>query len=222
MSFQPNPRQALVMWDLLITRDEPAQSKVRLSTFTAADRKELLDAGLIALEKRGRAQHIVLTDKAWDWAPDHLNATISQSKLGASVLQDLLGTLQGFLRTHDMPLVELLTPPTAALVDSVTDSAPVNGHARAAAVTTDLPQRILAAYQLLSGGRSHTSVRLAELRAQLPDASRNDVDRTLLQMQRDGRLALMRMDDPQRVTPEDAKAALDIHGDKRHIVYLKG
>ncbi len=204
MSFQPNPRQALVMWYLLITHDEPAQSKVPLKSFTAADRKELLNAGLIQLERHKRAQHIVLTDKAWDWALEHLDAPISPSPFAAPVLQELLCSLKTYLRAQKIPLVELLVLPPPPPPDK------------------DIPKRILAAYNLESGGQRYVDVRLATLREHLTDLSRTAVDHTLDQMQLDGAITLMRLDDPQSITAADTAAALDVYGDKRHVIYVKG
>ncbi len=217
MSFQPNPRQALVMWYLLITHEEPAQSKVNLP-FTVADRKELLSAGLIQLEKRKRAQHLVLTDKAWDWALEHLDAPISKSQQAAPILQTLLTSVKQFLQAQNVPLVELLALP----VRNTASSIHTNGEATKPLTTVDLPARIRSAYKSVSGGQSHTRVRLVALRSYLADLSRAEVDRALIQMQLNGSLTLMRLDDPQSITAEDAAAALDIHGDKQHIVYLKG
>jgi hypothetical protein len=210
MSFQPNPRQALVMWHLLITREEPAQSKVNLP-FTVADRKELLSAGLIQLEKRQRAQHIVLTDKAWDWALEHLDAPISKSQQAAPILQKLLSSLKSYLQSQQIPLVELLTLPPRVII-------PENG----AVTDADIPTRILAAYNLESGGQRHVRVRLAALRTHLTDLARSAVDHALDEMQLGGSITLMRLDDPQSITAADAAAALDVYGDKRHIAYVKG
>jgi hypothetical protein len=211
MSFRPNPRQALVMWYLLITHDEPAQSKVPLSTFTSADRKELLNAGLIQLEKRKQAQHIVLTDKAWDWALEHLDAPIAKSQLSAPILAKLLGSLKLYLQSQQIPLVELLALPPQPPI--TLPSGPV--------IPTDIPKRILAAYKLESGGQCYVDIRLAALREHLTDLPRTTVDQTLDQMQLDGAITLMRLDDPQSITAADAAAALDVYGDKRHVIYVK-
>jgi len=217
MNFEPNPRQAFVMLYLLITHEEPMQSKVPLSTFTTADRKELVDVGLIYLEQRKSAKHLILTDKAWDWASMHLDAPISKTQQAAPLLQTLLCTLKAFLQAQDMPLVELLTAKGPRMPPPIHR----NGNTPSAE-TINLPEQIISAYKVVSGGQFYVDVRLAALRAQLPDFSREEMDEVLHQMQLDGLITLMRLDDPQSITAEDAAAALDVHGDKRHVAYVKG
>ena len=81
------PLQTLLLFKLLFTGEEPPMSQVKPG-LSPQDRRRLEQLGLIALEKRkgrsGRlANHIVLTDRAWQWAGEHLDAPFSRTiKIG--------------------------------------------------------------------------------------------------------------------------------------------
>lgn len=206
MSFQPTPKQALVMWSLLITGDEPAVSKVR-PELKPAERKPLIDFGLIELVKRGRSTHIVLTDKAWDWASEHFDEELSKSTFAVPVLQALLKKLGSYLKHHKIPLVEFLVH------ESNSKSAVV--------VPTALEAKIREAYLKASGGKYNVRVRLSQLRQLVDDVPQAEVDKVLIQMGLAGKITLMHLDDPQEIRPEDEQAAVNIGGQKNHIVYMR-
>ena len=67
MIFKPSPKQVLALWNMLFTGEEPAISKIQPG-LNPRERGQLQEAGLIEIEKRGRASHIILTEKAWAWA----------------------------------------------------------------------------------------------------------------------------------------------------------
>jgi len=201
MSFKPSPLQALVLFRLLFSGEEPKQSD--LKELKPKPRGELVHAGLIELEKRGRAQHIVLTEKAWAWVAENLDAEFSRSPNATPALRGLLLKLKNYLERNNIPLVEVLSP------------APEPS-------TPDLKSRITKAYFHLSGGQRNVRVHLKDLRRELGDVARKDLDTELRRMQNDRRLVLMHLDDPQERTIEDEEAAVDIFGHKRHIVYLEG
>jgi hypothetical protein len=202
MSFTPSPLQTLVLFRLLFTGEEPKQSDVK--QLTPRTRKQLVDAGFIELEKRGRAQHILLTDRAWAWASEHLDAPISRQARTTEAFEALLLRLKQFLQTRQIPLAGFMS-----------DAAPDQGTAGG------LSNRIREAAFTLSGGKPNVRVRLTDLRRQLADVSREDLDRALLLLQKSGRLVLMHLDDPHERTPEDDQAAIDLLGFKRHILYME-
>ncbi len=210
MSFQPTPKQALVMWSLLITGDEPAISKVR-PELKPAERKPLIDFGLIELVKRGRSTHIVLTDKAWDWAAGHFEVELSKSNYAAPILQELLKKLGSYLNSHKIPLVEFLVYKNTTIEHSESG----------AAVLSDLGAKIREAYLQASGGEYNVRVRLSQLRQLVDDLPQAEVDKVLIQMGLVGKITLMHLDDPQEICPEDEQAAVNIGGQKNHIVYMR-
>ncbi|EKQ66592.1 hypothetical protein OsccyDRAFT_5080 [Leptolyngbyaceae cyanobacterium JSC-12] len=210
MSFQPTPKQALVMWSLLITGDEPAISKVR-PELKPAERKPLIDFGLIELVKRGRSTHIVLTDKAWDWAAGHFEVELSKSNYAVPILQELLKKLGSYLNSHKIPLVEFLVYKNTTIEHSESG----------AAVLSDLGAKIREAYLQASGGEYNVRVRLSQLRQLVDDLPQAEVDKVLIQMGLVGKITLMHLDDPQEIRPEDEQAAVNIGGQKNHIVYMR-
>ncbi len=210
MSFQPTPKQALVMWSLLIIGDEPAVSKVR-PELKPAERKPLIDFGLIELVKRGRSTHIVLTDKAWDWAAGHFEAELSKSNYAAPILQELLKKLGHYLNHHQIPLVEFLVYKNTTIEHSESG----------AAVLSDLGAKIREAYLKASGGEYNVRVRLSQLRQLVDDLPQAEVDKVLIKMGLAGKITLMHLDDPQEIRPEDEQAAVNIGGQKNHIVYMR-
>jgi hypothetical protein len=202
MSFQPTPKQALVMWSLVITGDEPAVSKVK-PELKPAEREPLIDFGLIELVKRGRSTHIVLTEKAWDWAAGHFEVELSKSNFAVPVLQGLLSKLGSYLKHHNIPLVEFL----------VNENPPP--------LLPDLEEKIREAYLKASGGGYNIRVRLSQLLQLVDDVSRSEVDKVLIQMDLAGKITLLHLDDPQEIQLEDEQAAVNIGGHKKYIFYMK-
>ncbi|MBX3180359.1 MAG: hypothetical protein KF886_23670 [Candidatus Hydrogenedentes bacterium] len=208
-----------LIWNLLFTGDEPMVSKAK----PKMDKKKLiplLDAGLVVLERRGRASHIVLTERAWQWAEDNLDAEFSPRANATPALKGLLQRLKHYLKTTGTPLAEVLVavePEAPASPADIPASAPAEPQPR-----PTIDDAIREAYLALSGGRWDTRVRLADLRDRLAAYPRADLDNALLRMQTAGRLVLYRLDDPQDTFDADRAAALYLGSDPRHLVYMKG
>ncbi|WP_346292297.1 hypothetical protein [Sphaerothrix gracilis] len=210
MSTQLTPKHALVIWNLIITGDQPMMSKVQ-PDLSPAERKVLLETGLIQLDRRGRATHIVLEDKAWDWAVENFDAQLSLSKYAVPVLQTLLIKMNKSLQKYNISLAEFLAVEGQSEPD-IQENLPVEN---------DLESSIRKAYMKVSGGQPSVRVRLADLRQHLGEFSRSEVDRVLGEMELSEKLVLMHLDDPQEINPEDDEAAVEIGGHKSHIVYLQ-
>ncbi len=211
MSDGISPLLVLLMWNLLFTGDEPMVSKAK----PGVDKKKLaplLEVGLVVLEKRGRANHIVLTDRAWQWAEENLDAPFSNSTNVTIALRGLLPRLKHYLKQSGTPLAELLGALDAA--EEARPDFPAPGQ-------LSIDDAIRDAYLALSGGQWETRVRLAPLREQLASFPKEAQDQALLQMQSSGRLVLYRLDDPQDTFDGDRAAALYIGSDPRHLVYMK-
>lgn len=211
MSSKPKPTEALILWDLLLTGEEPAMSKVK-PDLKRSKREILVKEGFIELEKRGPSTHIVLTDQVWDCALDDLVVEGTKSTHAATALQHLLGKLKDYLQFHDISLEEFLRPQSEAITES--DSR--------LSTPKDLEEKIREAYSKVSGGSYNVRVRLSELREHLDNLPREEIDKVLSEMQLAEKLVLMTLDDPQEIFPEDEKAAIDMGGPKRHILYMKG
>lgn len=196
------PILVLALWVLLFTGKEPKISEMK-PQLSPKRRKVLQDRGLVELEKRGRAQHLVLTDEAWRWAAEHLDADFSINVNGGRALAGLLPRLKAYMDRHGVSLAEILA------------SGEVPG-------SDDMETRIREAYRAASGGEWNVPVRLADLRRELADIPRETQDQALLEMQSAGVLVLYPNNDPRDLTSEDQTAALDVVGAKRHLVYMNG
>ena len=226
-----NPRQALAFWKLLFIDKDPTMTEFTKPLGAppkikgTEERKQMIDAGLIELEKRGRANYVILTDKAWKVAADNFNAPISQSKFAAGVLESLLKQLQIFMQNSNITLAEIMSPAenTETEVEKTEyveemKLPPAENHSQ----SVDLETKIRTAYYKASGGKWNVRVRLTELRKQLPDVPRAELDTMLLKMQKDEKLVLYPLDYRPEIKPEDEQAAIDIGGYKNHIVYMEG
>ena len=216
-SSQQNPTPSLVLWDLLITDEEPAMSKTK-PELTPSARKKLEEAGFIELERRGRSTHIIVTDKAWDRAFNDLVVEGSKSAHASTILHRLLMKTKQFLDANDISLAEFLRSEDDL---EASDLQSESGD-EVEALPKNLAEEIREAYTKVSEGRYNVRVRLTDLRKHLESFSQEDVDRVLGEMEIAESLVLMSLNDPQDINDEDEAAAADVSGQKRHIVYMKG
>ncbi len=240
MDLEPSPKQALILWKLLFTGEEPAQSKVK-PELKPKEREPLVAAGLIEKQKRGRSTHLVLTDKAWEWAVDHFDAEVMKSMYAGPVLRALLTKLKLYLAQSGVSLAELLEPALTSDAipggDAVGRDAPPSRNETASdppapqptAATPRPPatgdpeglrQRARKVCLELGGMHTNQRIRVVDLRRALPEADRAELDATLLDMEQRGELVLLTLDNPAERTPADEAAALTVLGEKRHILYL--
>lgn len=111
MSEELKPNQALFIWKLLTaeTAEEREPQKSKAKPDLKKDLAPLLAQGYVTVEKRGRAQHLLLTDKAWAWAERTGDVRLmkSNSKVGAEALEGLLHRLIPFLDEKQFPLASI-------------------------------------------------------------------------------------------------------------------
>lgn len=174
------------------------------------DRDRLTRAGLLASENRtppggGRKSlYLVMTDGGWAWLADQLAGDLPPRAGAVKPLQALLALLKTHLDAHALSLAEFMSPPT---------SGPPPGA----------EEQIERAYYRITGGKANTRVRLADLRAELPDIPRERLDGTLLEMATKGAAALYPLENPLEIHPQDRDAVLlTPTGHERHILYLGG
>nr|WP_206755127.1 hypothetical protein [Leptolyngbya sp. FACHB-711] len=194
----------------MLSGEEPAVSKVK-PNLTPSEREKLAGGGYLEIEKRGVSSHIILTDKVWECALNDLVVEGTRSPHASTVLQHLLKKLKEYLESHDISLAEFLRSQNGAIAEVNITIAPPN-----------LKEKVREAYLEISGGSYNVRVRLSELRTHLGDLPRTEIDKTLGEMELAGQLSLMPLDDPQEIHSEDEKAAIDMGGPKRHILYMKG
>lgn len=226
--MEVKPKQALAIWRMLTAEAddvrEPMWSKVR-PKLTTPERKELLQQGLVVSTKRGRANHLVLTQEAWKWAQKSAQVELGKSAEGAAALQGLLRRLLPYLEHHSIHLLDILggTSVGASEPERKAPSAPSaqtlsqKAEAKAAPARDLVLERIRALAEKAPAG----GVRLVALRAVLPHFNRKVVDDALISLCKAGLILLYPDDDRASLTKADHDAAL-IEGDTpRHLVYLE-
>ncbi|ACN14361.1 hypothetical protein HRM2_12490 [Desulforapulum autotrophicum HRM2] len=225
MDYHPGVTQRHLLFSLLFTGEEPAMSKT-IPVLNVKQRKELVDAGFIELEKRGRASHLILTDKAWAWASDAFNQSVPPLlKLNAAALEGLLGRLSVYMVKNKVGLGDLLAGENPVSYESgpnapgIDKRGPDGGDARH---TKNLERRICSAYHRLAGNQWNVRVSIAALRKVLSDINRDDLSALLCRMQFSGDYTLVMYphDDPREITPEDDAAAVHAAGRDNHIIYM--
>jgi hypothetical protein len=225
-SDAPTPRQGLFVWALVGRGGEGGRKELRPELDTR-DRAALTRLGLLREFKVGRAIRFELTDRGWAWAAANTAAPLPTSGTAAlPVLAALLDRLGTYLAARDVSLADFIRP--APLTSppperAHPEPAPPQPAASPAAEPADNPaERIRAACLAVPGGGTDRQVRLADIRARLGDMARADQDCGLLDLVRSGAAGLLRLDDPDEVTPADAAAALDVGGQARHLLWLRG
>jgi hypothetical protein len=226
MSFEPDPKQALLLWNM-ITGATPEERRPMLSK-TKPDVDSNRKAALVRhgflsrtagkTKSGSRATFLDLTDTAWEWASHAREVELMSSKLATPALQGLLRRLIPFLEQHDLALADLFRDGSP-----YRDAAPAAPPAPTPAPGGDesIDRRVEQACLSLAGGAKKSRVRLSALRNALPAVSRQQLDRALIEMQRDRRLVLYREDNTPSLTPEDHAAALLVGDSPRHLVYLE-
>jgi len=214
MSFQPNATQAQALLRLLFIPEEPAISKLR-PALPVDKRKELIDAGLIALEKRGRTQHLLLTDRGWAWSADNLRRLCPKTlnQLRPEILAAILEAFGKNMTLRELSLAELVRPEMLFDAPLFKSSASEQG-------AEHLPSRILLVCQQLTEGRPGDRIRLADLRNALPDIERSLLDETLLMMQSTNEVVLSTLERFE-INTNDKAAEIRVAGLPRHVIYLK-
>jgi hypothetical protein len=231
MDHHPDPVQALLLWNLAANKGSAWLADLK-STLTDKSRRDLLiQSGLISEQKcprvraggrTVRATQLTLEEKGWAWLADHLDAPISQSKAAADVLQLFLAAMQAHLDRHNLALADFMS------LEPAEDAEPPSPHQPPTA-ELDEPQpieltasRIATIYASLTQNRSNHRVKLADVRRELSDLARADVDAALQRMASDGIIVLGRLDNPLEITAEDETAKLLTGlGDPRHIMHME-
>lgn len=171
----------------------------KISSCPKKDRDELVKLGLLEVVKRGRASHLLLTDRAWEQAPTLLAAEADagdQHELLALVLR----TVCAYTQRYDVAIADFVRP--------------------AKREECSVVDQIRSEYLARTGGRYAQRVRLADLRERVR-ASRDAVDRALTEIVASGSGHLLSLDDPLDRFPRDEAAAVSVGGHPRHLLYLE-
>jgi len=176
-----------------------SQESPKISTYEKRKRDGLVAAGLVALDKRGRATHMSLTDRVYNGAQQLLRVELGAKGTRKDLAYHALARISGYLEATDLPVADFIRPPAAAAARGARE-----------------------AYLRLSGGQWGARVRIADLRRAAAPTSRDALDGELLALLRQGQAHLLPLDDPEARTADDEANALFIAGEPRHIVYMEG
>ncbi|NQT37348.1 MAG: hypothetical protein HQ581_07670 [Planctomycetes bacterium] len=216
MLFEPNATQAQALLRLLFIPEEPAMSKFK-PNLPADKRKTLVAAGLIALEKRGGANHVLLTDRGWAWAGENLDRLCPKSlnRLNPEILAAILGAVARNMTLRGLSLAELVRPEMFAdgpATEAIDGAEAASSEAPAAAIRRTCNELT----QTMPGGR----IRLTELRGALPRIERSVLDATLIEMQASTEIVLSTLERFE-IGAVDEAAAIHVAGLPRHVVFVK-
>jgi len=202
MASELSPKQALAIYYLLFTGKEPLQSKAQ-PPLTPKERKQLVEAALVEIFKKptGRGSFLRLTDRAWSWAEENLGGTLGKSQAAGEALQFLLLKLGQYLKNNDVRLTDIL-------VSSKSSAKNFNGD-------------IEAAYLRITGGAFNAPVRIADLCKSLSQLNASDFIAALLKLHTAQKVFFARLDDPQSVTEEDRRFAVEVDGHEKHLVAFR-
>lgn len=261
MDQEISPKQTLFLLRLLTQQEGFFLGKAK-PELSAAERKQLLDADLIKVEKQKQspksraANYATLTEKGWNWAEKHLDAPLPTSgTAGLIVLNKLLQLLKANIAAGEFSLAEFFTvadratspselanvvqpastvheAPSTPLSLDVNDGVQSVGAVASlresselqssGELSEDIKRRLYnACVQIAGDGIYGTRIRLADLRSKLPDVPRQELDRALRDLEQTEAAAIMPLDDPREIRPDDEDAALsNSQGKNRHILYL--
>jgi hypothetical protein len=218
VEFKPSKEQHLYLWCLAVEPGRPA-SKTLYALKPTSRRKELEKTGLIEVSRRGRCKIPVLTEKGWYALEQNLGAPLSKAGAASAVLQSVLNGVRGQVQRGRLSLADFVPTSAAESASHADKDSPV---AETQKPPRELTRRVYdACRQIVGDGVYGVRIRLADLRAHLPDVPRPELDRQLKDLERSHSLSLFSLDDPREIRPEDNEAAIRTSsGASRHILLL--
>lgn len=214
------PSQALLVFGLLARHGECLQAEL-VPAVKKPDRDAVQKARLVTSFKVGRNIGLRLEDAGWAWAAGHLAVALPANQ---RALQDMLTRLGEHLAASGATLAEFIGPKPEAEAPppkAKPKGKPAGARAKGRAGPGDTKSAIQRAFLEITGGRTGTDVRLAELRARLPDVDSKSFDAALSEMHLEaGKARLMRIEDGRAQTEADRSAAFHFKGDVFHSLWL--
>jgi hypothetical protein len=169
------------------------------------ERRRLNDRKLVDSRKVGRTYAHELTDAGWDWCatqPSEGPQGKASSMEGA--LYAVLGGLARYLEYSEQSLADVFQ----------------QRDQEAPGKPGDIVELIRAAYGRLASEPS-TFVKLRELRAEVSDISRSELDSALEGMYRAQQVNLVPQSNQQALTQADRESALRIGGEAKHMISIR-
>ncbi len=169
------------------------------------ERRRLNDRKLVDSRKVGRTYAHELTDAGWDWCATHLSeGTQGRASSMEGALYAVLGGLARYLEYSEQSLADVFQQR-----DPETQERPV-----------DIAELIRAAYLRLAS-EPGKFVKLRELRAELSDVPRSELNSSLEGMYRAQQVNLVPQANQQALTQADRESALRIGGEAKHMISIR-
>jgi hypothetical protein len=199
-----NPEKTALIALLLVDGEiSTPELKKRHGVDLRKDTREALnEAGLITSHTK-KSPHRHQITKVGETRCEELLAAMERPPRTSAMLGvvfDVLASVIGYLRQHDIPLVNVIRGIETEL--------------------TDLESMIRKAYEELSV-KPQDWVRLAKLRPRLNGADKDEVDRVLLAMTRTGLVHLAPDSNRKALTADDHAAAIRIGSENKHLVAIE-
>jgi len=222
------PKQTLIMWCLLGKQGYALQGEI-VPKVEKKDREALVSGGYITSPKRGRALSLIVEDKGWRWASEHLRDELPPN---FQVLQSWLAIVHHFLERNGRTLADFIGPAPERAADPVAEKRRSRRTRKAAPepmkkwpkplTEPHVRARIEKAYLAVTNGRKAESALLSKVRAQLADLDRATVDAGLLRiLQGDEKARLGQISDPKALTREEREAAFSPGGEPFHLLWIQ-
>lgn len=201
----------------LVTMGEvPASElKARGLSLPPASQKRLAQDRLLTVRRKDGGVTVELSDDGWAWAAEEMAAGAAPEKGGptGAALYAMMGALDRFMKRNGLALADVFgdeplrrlpeaTPPPRAPMDPA-----------------EVESQILRAYQRLRAFPG-ASVQLADVREQVPDASREELDAALMRLYQGRVVALIPNENLKTITPRDRASALRVGDRDRHIIVM--
>ncbi len=166
------------------------------------ERRTLNDRKLVESRKVGRTYAHELTDAGWDWCATHSSEGprgTASSMEGA--LYAVLGGLARYLEYSEQSLADVFQ----------------QRDREAPTEPGDVAELVRSAYLRLAS-EPGMFVKLRELRAELSEVPRSDLDSSLKEMYRAQQVNLVPQSNQQALTQADRESALRIGGEAKHMI----
>jgi hypothetical protein len=169
------------------------------------ERRRLNGRKLVDSRKIGRAYAHELTEAGWDWCNAHFSeGPQSRASSMEGALHAVLGGLARYLEYSEQSLADIFQ----------------QRDQEAPQKPGDIAELIKAAYLRLAS-EPGKFVKLRELRAELSDVPRSELDSSLEGMYRAQQVNLVPQSNQQALTQADRESALRVGGEAKHMISIR-
>jgi hypothetical protein len=201
-------KEQAVLFALMGEAREVSNSELAQSAGFRLDGKErrrLNDRKLVDSRKVGRTYAHELTDAGWDWCATHLSeGPQGRASSMEGALYTVLGGLARYLEYSEQSLADVFQ----------------QRDPEAPEKPGDIAELIRAAYLRLAS-EPGKFVKLRELRAELSEVPRSELDSSLEEMYRAQQVNLVPQSNQQALTQADRESALRIGGEAKHMISIR-